>query len=1102
MCGRILLPAVVYLLLTQPLVCQTPKGSIVGLVVDRDYTPLDRVEIRLIDGATAKSIKTHSDHTGKFFFTDLHPGLYSLAVDLEGYSLQRLGPYEVLAEIPVEVGIELRKLTPSSIKPTGGLGGIALEYGLVREQIEAMPVILGSDGRTATDKLLHLVPGITPTASLEVNPFTGLGAPVSANGLRSSAINYQLDFSSNNAQNRISGSQAGTFGPPPETIETFRVVTHTYSAVDGRNAGAVVAVTTRSGSADWHGQARSFWRPRRGRRIEMFNDATDVVGGIDGGVQFGGPLPKTKNIFMFSDVEFWGSERLHTAVSPVLSMAEREGDFSSAPQLNLPRDPTSSTLFSNGLVPPEYFDPLMIKYLDTLVPLPNEGDNLHRSTRRMTGEGETFLGRVDWRRGDWSLNGSYFNFQNRVVEPSYNVLATPGLASQRRQRAQNAQVSLIYTPTAQIINTVRLGGQRLTSSNRKGQLDFLNTSAESFGFDFVQYGTAPQTLPDLSILDHDGSERLRVPSFLTSESSAQTGFQVRNDFSYRKEGFVLRGGLMWRRGIWPFSNTENPAGSFTFSPTAFHGSRNSGADLLMGIPAHYRITTPRSMNLRWREFAAYGEIEWRLLRGFQITTGVRYEAQPPAVERLDRIAAFRRNVDTQAFANTLPNLIFPGDPDGEFGPLPRSTVRTNGRHIAPRIGLVYSPSGENKLLRWIFGESGRSVFRSSYGIFYDFGAFAGSSVAALFQATFPPFSTDTRYNFDRLQQQGSFRAPLSIIPPETAAVIQSSHVSFPVLSFDPMFDNTLAHHWTLGWQRLLPHRIFLSVIYVGSRSLNLQRQRELNIFVRNPSLGFGQIRNMRLFSQYDNVRLFESTGKGLYNGLQWKATRYLSNNIAFDLSYTWANSLDNGSAVFRDSLVTESWAHSDFDRRHSIAATWFYQIRLPREIREKLPWAGGWKISGIWRLHSGLPLDIRQSEDPSYSFARVGRPDLVGEFRRVDPGKERTFTLENGHEVTGRFAFDPTVFQAVTPKNFDERRLGTMGRNAVRMHGFQQWDLHIERQVATGETTSLDFAIDLFNAFNNRNWATPSTNVDDPYFGIVRSGGLPRTFQLSLRFRF
>ncbi len=94
------------------------------------------------------------------------------------------------------------------------------------------------------------------------------------------------------------------------------------------------------------------------------------------------------------------------------------------------------------------------------------------------------------------------------------------------------------------------------------------------------------------------------------------------------------------------------------------------------------------------------------------------------------------------------------------------------------------------------------------------------------------------------------------------------------------------------------------------------------------------------------------------------------------------------------------------------------------------------------------------------------------------------------------------MFQPVVPTNFDELRQGTLGRNAVRMHGFQQWDLRIAKSVVVSETTSVDFGIDLLNAFNNQNWAAPFSNVDDPYFGIVRSEGLQRTFQLNVRFRF
>ena len=1105
MCGRSLLLGVVCVLFAggsavgQP----APSGVIRGRVVDLQPVPLQGVKVTLTDLSNAKPLTAHTDLIGRFTFTGLPSSKYSLTFDLEGYAVQQLRPYEVLPGIPVEVSVELKRLAPPLTRPRAGLEGIAIEYGLVREQIEAVPVLVGSEGRTPVDKLLSMVPGASPTQSLEVNPFTGRAAAVSANGSRPSAINYQLDSGSNNAQNRVTGAQAATFGPMAEGIETFRVVSHTYSAQDGRNAGAVVSAMTRGGGSEWHGQARGFWRPRGGNTIETFDGSSDSINGLAGGAQIGGALSKKRGLFLFIDGEAWATNRRETEISPVLTVAERAGDFSSASPQNAPRDPQTNMPFVNGLVPADLLDPLMAKYLDAFVPASNEGENLYRAQRDLDGDGEMVLGRIDWRLRDWSLNSSYFNFRNRVDEPLRGVgSAAPGLASRRGQNSHNAQITATYSSGPRFSNSVRLAGQRLSINRRQGRLDFIDTSADSFGFDFRSFGATPATLPDVTLLDDDGAERLRIAPFLFAESSAQTSFQIRDDLSYRRGGLVLRGGVLLRRGIWPFSNTENAAGSFTFSSTAFRGTRNSVADLLLGIPASYRLTTPRSLNLRWNEFAFYGESEVRPFRGMQVTIGLRFESQPPAVERLDRLAAFRRNVESQAFEDTLPNLIFPGDPDGDLGVLPRATIRTDGKHFAPRVGLAYSPTSENKLSRWIFGESGRSVFRASYGVFHDFGTFAGSSAAALFQATYPPFSTDTRFNFASLARAGNFRAPLSIVPPANTGSIRSSSVTYPILVFDPFFDNAMAHHWAAGWQRLLPHRVFVSATYVGTRSLNLQRQRELNEFRRNALLGFGSIRNMRLFSQYRNIRSFESSGDARYNGLHLKTTRYLTRGLAFDAGYTWSSSFDNASIGFGDAFNTEPWAHSDFDRRHMLTATWFYRIRLPREMALRTPWADGWQISGIWRFRSGLPLDVRQTEDPTFSFERVGRPDAIGAYKRLDPGRVRTFTHSDGRSVSGRFAFDPNVFQALVPTNFDELRQGTLGRNALRMHGFQQWDLRIAKSLAVSETMSVDFGIDMLNAFNNQNWAAPFSNVDDPYFGVVRSEGLQQTFQLNVRFRF
>ncbi|MCY4586875.1 MAG: carboxypeptidase regulatory-like domain-containing protein [Bryobacterales bacterium] len=1075
-----------------------------GNVITSGSEPLPGTQVELIDFSTGKVIVTHTDSQGRFAFEGLATGRYSVSFSLDQYATQRIGPYELLPGIPLELLVQLQTLAPPLTRAKAGLEGIALEYGLVREQIESLPVLVGSEGRTSVDKLLLMVPGMSPTTSLEIDPFSGRGAAVSANGSRRSAINYQFDGALNNSQNRITGAQAATFGPIPEAVESFRVVTHTYSAADGRNAGAIVAPVSRRGGDNWHGSLRSFWRPGMNDALESFDGSTDSINGWTGGGQIGGPLWRKRGLFFLLDAEGWGTQREHLEISNVLSEAERSGDFSAVPAFDQPIDPDTLQPYPNAQLPTTAFDPLMAKYLDTFVPRANVGTNLHRQQSTLDSSGEMLLGRLDYRRRQWSMSWSHHTFRNTVRDPLSEVLlAVPGVAEQRRQLSNNSQIYITYSPTANFTHSTGIAGQRLAIGRWQGLLDFRDVSAESVGFKFRSFGTDPGTIPDVTLLTNAGAEKLRITPFLFSEGSAQTTLQLREDVSYRRERVGLRAGVSYQRGIWPFSNTENHAGSFTFGTPATGGTRNSVANLLSGVPSGYRLQTPRSLNLRWTEWAYYGEAVLRPFRGAQITLGLRYESQPPAVDRLNRVAAFREEVESQRFPDTLSNLIFPGDPDGDLGPLPRSTVETDGKHFVPRVGLSYSPVSDNRVSRWIFGESGRSVFRASYGVFYDFGTFAGSSAAALFQATYPPFSTDNRFDFTPFSgTQGSFEAPLSKIPVLDPNAIRSQYVTYPIRVFDRNFDNAFARHWTIGWQRLLPGRVLVSGVYLGTRSEQLQRQRELNVFRRNPLLPFSFISGMRRYSLYTDIRQFESTGTSLYHAAQIRATRYLNRGLAFDVSYNWSRAHDDGSTTFGEELNTEPWALSNFDRRNTFTATWFYQLGLAPGLRNRAAWLDGWMISGTWRYRSGLPLDIRQTQDPTFSFEHVGRPDLVGEFRRLDPGENRTITLSDGRKITGRFAFDPTAFQRVEPTDFDELRPGNVGRNQFTTGGFQQWDMRVAKAVSLNEALSANVGLDFINLFNNKNWDLPFNSIDHPFFGVVRTEGLDRTLQLSVRLQF
>ncbi len=1077
------------------------SGVVFGQVQDESRNALAGVEVQLLNLRTAQVSQKRTGPDGAYLFAGLVSGRYSLTFIHERYAAWRTGSVEVLPGTPAAVPpIVLRRLEPAQTNPRSGLEEMALEYGLVREQIEALPIVVGAEGRTTVDKLLHLVPGITPTTVLDIDPFTGRAAAVSANGSRSSFINYKLDGASNNTQNRITGAQAANFGPMPEALESLRVITHTYSAREGRNAGAVVEPTYRSGTEFWHGQVRGYLRPAWNESFGSFDGSNDRVEGWVGGAQAGGPLWPRRRLHAFVDGEAWLTRRRHESLRRVLSEGERTGNFYGFEQP--PVDPLSGQPFPDSKIPAHRLDPLMQQYLDAFVPRANLEGGWQQSQESLRSGGQMLLARLDQRSDSLAHYFSHYVYSNLVREPPPEVFtASPGTIETRRQTSHHPQYALTHTAGPSFTQTLRLALQRLSSAREAGHRVFGSTPAESFGFDYL--GGNPTTSPNLRLWHDTGHLQLHVAPFINSEDSEQTTLQLDHDLEARLRGHTLRAGLRMQRGSWPFTHTENPAGSFSFPAPPQPPSRFRGQglrDLLLGRPGEYRLQTPRSLDLRWYEFAAYAEGELRPWRDLKVTVGLRFEGQPPATDRRDRLMAFRDGTQSLRFPDSPPNLLFPGDTDLDGRVLPRSTIVSQGRNFAPRIGIAFSPAWNGRAARWALGESGRSVLRASYGVFFDHGTFAGASAAALFQATYPPFSIDNR--FILRNPQGAFQAPIAALPSTEPDAFLPDIVRYPILVFDPQFQNARADHWNFSWQRLLPGRTFLTGSFLGTRSERLQQQRELNEFVRNPLHGFGFVRQMRRYSRFGNIRSFESSGRARFRALQLRAHRYLRRGLALDVGYSWSRSFDNGSTVFGDELVGEDWTFSNFDRRHSLTAVWQYGLRLPRRWTERLRWADRWSVSGIWRWRSGLPLDIRQTEDPTYTFQEVGRPDQVGAYVPLDPGTIRTFATQDGHQITGRFAFDPTAFRPVRPTRFSETRQGTSRRNEFRTAGFQQWDLRFRRPLETGEFVAAEVSFDLLNAFGSRNWSAPFGNIDNLYFGVVRMQGLGRTIQAALRLQF
>jgi hypothetical protein len=84
---------------------------------------------------------------------------------------------------------------------------------------------------------------------------------------------------------------------------------------------------------------------------------------------------------------------------------------------------------------------------------------------------------------------------------------------------------------------------------------------------------------------------------------------------------------------------------------------------------------------------------------------------------------------------------------------------------------------------------------------------------------------------------------------------------------------------------------------------------------------------------------------------------------------------------------------------------------------------------------------------------------------------------------------------------------GNAGRNIIRMPGINNWDLSVFKKFSIGESRSVDFRWEMFNAFNHPQWSNVETWNDtgtNPLstFGRITGGRPARLIQFALKFIF
>jgi hypothetical protein len=232
------------------------------------------------------------------------------------------------------------------------------------------------------------------------------------------------------------------------------------------------------------------------------------------------------------------------------------------------------------------------------------------------------------------------------------------------------------------------------------------------------------------------------------------------------------------------------------------------------------------------EFEYYAQDSWRITPNLTVNFGLRhtllqtpYEMNGQQVQPTTDMYQWFQNRGTQAaLGNSVqPNIYFA--PSGQSrGLQPYWPMQKN--NLAPRISFAYSPNVGQGFWRKLFGNSGDSVLRAGYGIYYDH---FGESIVSLFD------------QYGSYGLSDSITNPTNVLTPDTSPRYTGTHdipnltgtpeqtVTYPALSptdplttgfaithgLDSQMKTPYSHVVNVSWQRQLPSGFVLEAAYLG-----------------------------------------------------------------------------------------------------------------------------------------------------------------------------------------------------------------------------------------------------------------------------------------------
>jgi hypothetical protein len=1130
--------AALLMVLAPPAFAQTDTGTIVGIVQDKSNARIAGAAVDVMDTSTGVTHSYVTNSDGQYEAQQLIPGVYRVTVKHAGFNT------EVLQNITVNVQDRVQAdatLGVSSVQQQVVVNEAAVELQtqsaevsgvLSSQELNSMPL----NGRDY-DTLVLTEPGVFRDNSV-ANPAEGR---FSANGNLELQNYFQLDGIDNNSKSEnLQEQSTQSVIPPPDALQEFVLQTRTYSAEFGTAAGAVVNVSTKSGTNQFHGDGWDYIQNGALNANTWFNNYNGIPRGQydqnQFGGTFGGPIKRNKTFFFVSYENLLSNTQL-TEEATVPTQAMHGGDFSAATNgaymskfTMSPTVPSQAGCITNNVISSSCFDSAG-KALMALYPLPNLGN-----VNVFTGAPNyAYVGSVPNNtrtldvRIDHTLNktnqifGRYaFDWSSYQTPPTWtaNPVAGNGANFPTAYTLHDQSVALGWTHTlnANMVNTAHFGYLRTYSHSDPIGVTIGQSQASSL----LGLNGVPNNAWSFGIPPFEQSDFTSIGgSYYRPQYQVAQTYQILEAFYWTKGNHSLQFGYEYHEDALNFFDIEAPQGIVYNSGIYTNTNGFSGGDLLLGDVSQLILETPDEINNYIRGSSFYAQDTWRATSKLTINYGLRYELYPPFwLNREGRTANF--SCGSQPYPACLTS-----GPPANGGTIVTATsgsgwsgdtrVQTDHDDFAPRIGLSYH------VLRPL-------VVRAGYGVFHQFINRIGSEsmlqqnppflgvwdVAQTAGSTIPVFQMDSAQGMN----SGAYLSAASIndlLQPgpnvtcvtgtlQNGVCVNGVAGGLPTQHIRAQGENNRTSYieqTSFGLQYQLSGNTLLSANYIGNWGRKMNRVQNANQgFITScptcatvtstaniyfPLTSFNSGNNIDAndtkngAGQHAFVELATNDGNTDYDALELNFQRQMSHGLMYNFSYTWSHNL----ADFVDNLTGTDTPQNAHDYAHEMSNS-FQDVRhrFVANASYNLPIGQGGMILNSNNLASRL---VGNWQVNGIVTLQSGEPFNVTATNVSDTGGNSssyancvsdpwTGATKNRNNYVG---VNSTGF-FVNPAAFSAPTLGTFGSCRPRMYhgpGLEDEDLSLFKRFPIAETESVELRFEFFDAFNHPSFGNPSTNI-------------------------